>query len=32
VNEAQLLIRPTATDHDGVISELASVLQKLATA
>jgi transcription-repair coupling factor (superfamily II helicase) len=32
VNEAQLLVRPTATDHDGVISELASVLQKLATA
>jgi transcription-repair coupling factor (superfamily II helicase) len=32
VNEASLLVRPTATDHDGVISEIASVLQKLATA
>jgi transcription-repair coupling factor (superfamily II helicase) len=32
VSEASLLVRPTATDHDGVISEIASVLQKLATA
>jgi transcription-repair coupling factor (superfamily II helicase) len=32
VNESSLLVRPDATDHDGVIAELASVLQKLASA
>ena len=28
-SETALLVRPDATDHDGVIAELASVLQKL---
>jgi transcription-repair coupling factor (superfamily II helicase) len=32
VSESALLVRPEATDHDGVIAELASVLQKLASA
>jgi transcription-repair coupling factor (superfamily II helicase) len=32
VSESQLVVRPTATDHDGVIAELVAVLQKLATA
>ena len=32
VSESALLVRPESTDHDGVIAELASVLQKLASA
>ena len=32
VSESALLVRPEATDHDGLIAELASVLQKLPTA
>jgi transcription-repair coupling factor (superfamily II helicase) len=32
VSESTLLVRPEATDHDGVIAELESVLQKLASA
>jgi transcription-repair coupling factor (superfamily II helicase) len=32
VSESSLLVRPDATDHDGVIAELASVLQRLASA
>jgi len=31
-SDSALLVRPEATDHDGVIAELASVLQKLASA
>jgi transcription-repair coupling factor (superfamily II helicase) len=32
VSGSALLVEPTATDHDGVIAELDSVLQRLATA
>jgi transcription-repair coupling factor (superfamily II helicase) len=31
VSESALLVRPDATDHDGVIAELTAVLQKLAS-
>jgi hypothetical protein len=32
VSESALLVRPEASDHDGLIAELTSVLQKLASA
>jgi hypothetical protein len=32
VAESALLVRPEASDHDGVIAELTSVLRRLASA
>jgi hypothetical protein len=32
VSGSALLVRPDATDHDGMVAELTSLLQKLASA